>query len=150
MPTRSSSTICRGTDVADVLVDLTAAAGGGDDARPTTSSSSATNGDDVVDVAGQGTTPRSPGSARAALSGAIAGSDRLTVAALQGDDVVDASALAADSTLLTIDGGDGDDVLVGGDGDDILTGGAGDDVLIGGPGNDTTDGGTGNVVESFA
>ena len=48
-----------------------------------------------------------------------------------GADVVDASGLAADSALLTIDGGDGDDVLIGGAGDDTLLGGAGDDVLIG-------------------
>ena len=31
--------------------------------------------------------------------------------------------------LLTLDGGDGDDVLIGGDGNDTLLGGAGDDVL---------------------
>jgi Ca2+-binding RTX toxin-like protein len=141
-----------GTDVTDVLVDLTAAPGGGDDAAADNVVVNATNGDDVVDVTGQGTNAAVAGiPARASLSGAIAGSDRLTVAALQGDDVVDASALAADSALLTIDGGEGDDVLIGGAGDDILTGGAGDDVLIGGPGNDTTDGGPGsNVVESFA
>ena len=56
--------------------------------------------------------------AQTSLSGAIAGSDRLTVAALRGDDVVDASALAANSALLTLDGGDGDDVLIGGAGAD--------------------------------
>ena len=86
------------------------------------------------------------------MSGAIAGSDRLTVNALAGDDVVDATGLAADSALLTLDGGDGDDVLLGGDGNDTLLGGAGDDVLIGGPGNDTIDGGPGDnvVIDSFA
>ena len=80
------------------------------------------------------------------MSGAVAGNDRLTVNALAGDDVLDATGLAATSALLTLDGGDGDDVLLGGAGDDVLLGGAGDDVLIGGPGNDTTDGGTGDNV----
>ena len=86
--------------------------------------------------------PRGPVS----VSGAIAGSDRITVNALAGDDVVDATGLAADSALLTLDGGDGDDVLLGGAGNDTLLGGAGDDVLIGGPGNDTLDGAPGDDV----
>jgi Ca2+-binding RTX toxin-like protein len=85
-------------------------------------------------------------SARVSVSGAIAGSDRLTVNALAGDDVVDASGLAADSALLTLDGGAGDDILIGGDGDDVLLGGPGDDGLIGGPGNDTIDGGDGDDI----
>ena len=85
------------------------------------------------------------------MSGGIAGSDRLTVNALAGDDVVDASGVAAGAMLLTLDGGDGDDILLGGDGDDTLLGRAGDDVLIGGPGNDTLDGGPGSnvVIDSF-
>ena len=60
--------------------------------------------------------------------------------------MVDASGLAADSILLTADGGDGSDVLIGGAGADTLLGGAGDDVLIGGPGADILDGGTGDNV----
>src|SRR5205823_3003369 len=89
--------------------------------------------------------------AAVSLSGGSAGSDRLTVNALAGDDVLDASSVAAGAMLLTLDGGDGDDVLLGGAGDDTLLGGAGDDVLIGGPGSDTIDGGPGNniVIDSF-
>ena len=65
--------------------------------------------------------------------------------------MVDASGLAATSALLTIDGGDNDDVLIGGDGNDTLLGGAGDDVLVGGPGNDIADGGPGDnvVLDAF-
>ena len=76
----------------------------------------------------------------------------MTVNALAGDDVIDASGLAATAALLTANGGDGDDVLIGGDGDDTLLGGAGDDVLIGGPGNDMLDGGPGDnvVIQSVA
>ena len=80
------------------------------------------------------------------VTGAEATNDRLTVKALGGDDVVDASGVAAGSIQLTLDGGPGDDILIGGDGNDILTGGPGDDVLIGGPGNDTLDGGGGGDV----
>ena len=49
--------------------------------------------------------------------------------------------MAAGSIALSLNGGDGDDVVIGGDGNDNLVGGAGDDVLIGGPGVDTLDGG---------
>jgi len=43
----------------------------------------------------------------------------------------------------TIQGTDGNDILVGGSGNDILIGGAGDDILIGGAGDDILDGGAG-------
>ena len=107
----------------------------------------ATNGDDVVTVTGAGPNAQVAGlAARVSVSGASAGNDRLTVNGLAGDDVIDASGVAAGSILLTLDGGDGDDVLIGGAGDDTLLGGAGDDVLLGGPGNDTLDGGPGDNV----
>jgi Ca2+-binding RTX toxin-like protein len=140
-----------GTDVTDVVGDL-AAVGGGDDGQPDNVITNATNGDDVVSVTGIGPNALLSGlSARISVSSAIAGSDRATVNGLAGDDVLDASGLAADSVLLTLDGGDGDDVLLGGAGADTLLGGAGDDVLIGGPGNDTIDGGPGDnvVVDAF-
>jgi Ca2+-binding RTX toxin-like protein len=140
-----------GTDVTNVAPDL-AAGGGGDDGAPDNVVVDATNGSDVATVTGAGPNAQVSGlAARVSVSGAIAGSDRLTVNALAGDDVVDASGLSATSALLTIDGGSGDDVLVGGAGNDILSGGDGDDVLIGGPGNDTLDGGPGDniVIDSF-
>ena len=64
--------------------------------------------------------------------------DTLTIDALAGDDVVDASGLAATAIGLVIDGGAGDDVLIGGAGNDRLFGRDGDDVLIGGPGVDAS------------
>ena len=135
-----------GTDVTNINSDL-AASGGGDDASPDNIIANAPNGSDVVVVAGNGPSATISGlAARISVSGAIAGSDRITVNALDGDDVVDASGLAADSALLTIDGGTGDDVLIGGSGPDTILGGAGDDVIIGGPGADTLDGGTGDNV----
>jgi Ca2+-binding RTX toxin-like protein len=83
-------------------------------------------------------------SALVQITGAEPALDTLTIDALGGDDVVQASELAADAIKLTADGGEGDDVLTGGAGDDALFGGPGDDVLIGGPGFDTLDGGPGN------
>jgi Ca2+-binding RTX toxin-like protein len=84
--------------------------------------------------------------ATVSIVGAEATTDRVTVRALAGDDVIEASGLAAAALRLTEDGGDGDDVLIGGAGDDTLLGGAGDDVLLGGPGLDLLDGGTGSNV----
>ena len=80
------------------------------------------------------------------ITGAEPANDRLTVNAGDGDDVVEASGLAADAIALTENGGNGADVLIGGAGNDNLNGGADDDVLNGGPGNDTLDGGPGNNV----
>jgi Ca2+-binding RTX toxin-like protein len=141
-----------GTDVVNVVSDLASSAGG-DDGLPDNVIADATNGDDVASVVGAGPNVQVSGlPALISVSGAVAGSDRVTVKALAGADVVDATGLAATSALLTLDGGDGDDVLLGGAGDDTLLGGAGDDVLIGGPGNDTIDGGPGDnvVLDSFA
>jgi Ca2+-binding RTX toxin-like protein len=140
-----------GTDLVSVNADL-AATGGGDDGQPDNVIVDATNGDDVVSVTGGTDNVRVAGlAAQVSVSGGIAVSDRLTISALAGDDVFDASSVAAGAMLLTLDGGDGDDVVLGGDGADTLLGGAGDDVLIGGPGNDTIDGGTGGniVIDSF-
>jgi Ca2+-binding RTX toxin-like protein len=135
-----------GTDIVNVVADLNAA-GGGDDGQPDDVIVNGTNGDDVAVITGTGSAAQVAGlSALVSVSGTIAGSDRLTVNGLAGADVVDASELSADSTLLTLDGGDGDDVLIGGQGNDVLLGGAGDDVLIGGPGADTIDGGPGDNV----
>ena len=135
-----------GTDIVNVTPDL-AASGGGDDAAADNVIVNATNGDDIVTVTGTGPNAQVTGlAARTSPAGAVAGSDRLTVNLLAGSDVADASALAANAILLTLNGGDGDDILLGGAGNDILLGGAGDDVLLGGPGNDTTDGGAGDNV----
>jgi Ca2+-binding RTX toxin-like protein len=134
-----------------VAADL-AATGGGDDGLPDTVTANATDGDDAVSIVGSGPNVQVSGlRAQVRVSGAIAGSDRVAVNGLGGADVLDASGLSADSALLTLDGGEGDDVLIGGNGNDTLLGGGGDDVLIGGPGIDTLDGGTGDniVLDSF-
>lgn len=63
--------------------------------------------------------------------------DRLTLNALGGDDVVDASSLEADAVQLTTNGGLGADLLIGGEGNDIFVGGDGDDTALMGAGDDT-------------
>jgi Ca2+-binding RTX toxin-like protein len=136
-----------GTDLTAVNAGL-AAVGGAGDGQPDNVIVDATNGDDVVSVTGAAGEVQAAGlQALVSVTGAEAGSDRLTVRAQGGSDVVDASLLPATSALLTLDGGNGDDILLGGDGDDVLLGGAGDDVLLGGGGNDTIDGGEGDDVE---
>jgi Ca2+-binding RTX toxin-like protein len=139
-----------GTDLTNVRADL--AANGGDDNALDNVIVNGTNADDVVTASGAGPNAQVAGlAALVSVSGASPVDDRLTVNGLAGADVIDASGVATGSILLTVDGGDGDDVLVGGSGDDTLLGGEGDDVLIGGPGNDVLDGGPGDniVIQSF-
>lgn len=64
------------------------------------------------------------------------------VEAGDGDDIVDFSGV--DSVAVTINGGNGNDVLGGSNGNDTLNGGAGNDRLFGSKGNDTLNGGTGD------
>jgi Ca2+-binding RTX toxin-like protein len=136
-----------GTDLTEVNTDL-AAAGGGGDLQPDNVIVHGTNDDDVSVIFGDAAGVAAFGlAAHVSVTGAEAANDRLTVNALAGADVVDASGLAAGSIQLTANGGDGADVLIGGDGDDVLLGGPGDDVLIGGPGTDVIDGGDGDDVE---
>jgi Ca2+-binding RTX toxin-like protein len=137
-----------GTDVVEVNPNLAGVLGGTDgDGAADNVTVDGTNDDDVAIVTGgPGTVQASGLSALVSVSGATAGSDRLTVNALGGSDVIDASGTPATSSLLTLNGGEGDDVLIGGDGDDVINGEAGDDVLLGGPGNDTLDGAPGDDV----
>ena len=108
---------------------------------------SGTNGSDAIVVAGSNGMADVTGLAAAVhITNAEPANDKLTVNALAGDDVVDASRLGSTSVALTLDGGAGDDVLVGSDGNDVLLGRDGDDVLLGGPGQDTLDGGPGNNI----
>lgn len=65
----------------------------------------------------------------------------LTVESLDGDDIVSVSNAFTFDT--TIDGGDGDDLLLGGGGEDLLFGGDGADTLRGREGADTLYGGSG-------
>jgi Ca2+-binding RTX toxin-like protein len=136
-----------GTDVTEVTTGL-AAAGGVGDAQPDNVIVNATNGDDVSVVFGDASGVAAVGlAAQVNITGAEAANDRLTLNMLAGDDVVDASGLSAAAIQLTINGAEGNDVLIGGGGNDVLSGGPGDDVLLGGDGIDVIDGGDGDDIE---
>jgi Ca2+-binding RTX toxin-like protein len=135
-----------GTDLVELNLNL-ATIGGGGDAQPDSVIVVGTQGDDVALVVGDASGASVLGLAtQVNITGAESANDRLTINALAGDDVVDASGLAANVIGLTADGGNDDDVLIGSAGADIFFGGAGDDVLIGGLGLDFLDGGSGDNV----
>jgi Ca2+-binding RTX toxin-like protein len=138
-----------GTDLTQVNLDLASTPGTGvGDAQPDTVVVSGTNGDDVVLVVGDASGVAVLGlAAQVNITGAESANDRVVINALAGDDVVEASGLAATGIGLTADGGADDDVLIGGDGNDVLLGGDGDDVLLGGLGLDVLDGGPGDDIE---
>jgi VCBS repeat-containing protein len=61
-----------------------------------------------------------------------------------GNDVIDLTSNIYAYGNVTLDGGDGNDVLWASSGNDVLLGGAGNDDLFGGAGQDYLEGGTGN------
>ena len=134
-----------GTDVTRVAPDLNGS-GGVDDARRDDVVVSRTNGSDAVTVTGSGRSAQVVGLPTRVVVGGARTTDRLTVNGLDGDDVIDASAVPAGSIQLTLNGDAGDDTITGGAGNDILTGGEGNDRLFGGPGIDAIDGGPGTNV----
>ena len=135
-----------GTDVTSVETDLAATGGGGDGAADEVIVNGTNGADAIVATGADGAVRVSGLPAVVRITGSEPALDTLAIDARGGDDVVDASRLAANAIKLVVDGGEGDDVLLGGAGDDVLSGGAGDDILNGGPGNDTLDGGPGNNV----
>src|SRR5215208_2190096 len=139
-----------GPDGRTVNTDLAATLGGNTgDGQIDSVDVNATNGNDAVEAADRGTSVAVSGlPATVNIKSTDPASDALTINGRDGDDILDAAQLAADSTVLTLDGGAGDDLLIGGDGNDTLFGRDGDDILVGGPGLDVLDGGPGlNVIE---
>ena len=63
--------------------------------------------------------------------------DQLVINGLTGNDTIDASTLRPNLLKVTLNGGDGDDLIVGSLGDDLVIGGRGNDNLFGNSGNDT-------------
>ncbi len=134
-----------GTDVTQVDIDL-AGSLGGSDLEADTVIANATGGDDAISVVSDASGVHVGGlSAQINVANVDAALDRLVVNGFAGNDIIDASAMPA-AMLLTLAGGEGDDVLIGGAGNNVLVGGDGDDVLIGGAGDDVLDGGAGDDV----
>jgi Ca2+-binding RTX toxin-like protein len=126
-----------GTDVKQVAIDLTGSNGAGDGA-PDTVTVNATSGNDHITVASSGASVVVSGlSAQVTIDGAEAANDTLVIHGLGGNDSIDASALSAGLINLTIDAGDGNDVILGSHGNDTVIGGRGNDSALLGDGNDT-------------
>jgi Ca2+-binding RTX toxin-like protein len=140
-----------GTDVTRVDIDLAGPNGGGDGAADTVTVN-ASQGADVFSAFGDASGVGVLGlQAQTNILSQEVAIDRLTLNALGGDDVIDATNLKANSMPLTVNGGlgadrflgsEGNDLFNGGDGNDVSLLGAGDDVAVWNPGddNDTVDG----------
>ncbi len=126
-----------GTDVTAVNLDLAATGGGGDGAADSVIVNG-TNGGDPIVVGPNGTGIAVTGlPASVTIDQTEGDRDLLTVNALGGNDVVNASSLRAGRIGLTLNGGAGIDLLGGSQGDDIIIGGQGNDVALMGAGDDT-------------
>ena len=138
-----------GTDVKEVEINLAAAIGGGagDGAADKVTVQGSNGNDTQIKVATVGGAVVVSGlAAQTTITGSEAANDQLVVNGLAGNDVMDASGLAAGMIKLTLNGGDGNDTLTGSAGDDVLNGDAGDDRIIrnaGPAGNDVVEGGDG-------
>jgi len=127
-----------GTGVTGVNLDLAAAPGGSvGDGVPDSVIVNGTNNADNISVDRSGGDVHVDGLAAKVTILHSESTDQLRVNALGGDDRVDASALPAGAVTLTLDGGDGNDVLIGSKGDDLILGGRGNDTALMGAGNDT-------------
>jgi Ca2+-binding RTX toxin-like protein len=126
-----------GTDLTDVELGLRGPNGGGDGAADTITVNG-TQGADVFGALGDAGGVTVFGlHTRVNIFSQEQALDRLTLNALGGDDVVNATSLEADGIKLTENGGLGADVLIGSEGDDLFTGGDGDDTALMGDGDDT-------------
>lgn len=135
-----------GTDVKMVAIDLAGTLGGTTgDAGADTVTVNGTSGGDTIDILGAGTSLSVAGlPAVVNITNIEGANDQLIVNGLGGDDTISAATLAAGVTILTIDGGAGNDTINGSNGVDILIGGDGNDVIDGNRGNDQASLGAGD------
>jgi Ca2+-binding RTX toxin-like protein len=125
-----------GTDVTDVRLNLNNAAMTGD-GQADSITVNGTAGNDNISIDSTTGDIRVLGFVSAVtIVGAEGANDSLTINSLGGSDVVNASQLAAGRIKLTMNGGDGNDLLIGSQGDDLINGGRGDDVALMGAGDD--------------
>jgi len=122
-----------GTDVTQVNVDLAAFDGTGDGAADQVAVDGTSGADTVVVTGAAGAASVSGLPADVSLTGAEAALDTLQVNLGGGNDVFDASGLAADVVHLTVVGGAGADAMIGSQGDDTFVWNPGD-------GNDSIEG----------
>lgn len=127
-----------GTDITRVNVNLSGTLGGtAGDAAADVVNVNATNGNDIVDVFGAGSSVAVVGlAAQVNLSASEGANDSLVINGLGGDDGLTATTMPAGVVKLTLDGGAGNDTLLGSQGADTLIGGTGNDFVFGDNGND--------------
>ena len=128
-----------GTDLTQLNIDLSGRLGSGTgDGQADSVIVNGTNGADGIAVAGSASGVTVSGLAASVhIVGNEPASDRLTVNGLGGDDTIDASSLPAGAIGLSLNGGDGNDLILGSHGDDLVNGGRGSDVALMGDGDDT-------------
>ena len=128
------------TDLSTVNLDLAGTAGIGD-GQADSVIVNGTDGDDFVQIAASdnGTSIVAVAGLfpMVNITGAEGTNDNLTVNALGGNDMVDASNLPANLIGLVLNGGAGNDTILGSPGDDLVIGGPGDDLAQLGDGDDT-------------
>jgi Ca2+-binding RTX toxin-like protein len=134
-----------GTGVSAVNVDLAGTLGGAaGDGQVDHVAVDATNGNDIVNVAGDASGVAVTGQAARVAVLHAEPTDELVVNGLGGDDSISATGLAAQTITTTLDGGAGDDRISGGPGVETLLGGDGNDSIDGNGGNDAADLGAGD------
>jgi len=148
----------RGTDVREVFVNLAATVDGtSGDGKDDTVSVSGGARSEFLTVTASGDDILVNGLAEQVRVANTDASDTIVVRGAGGADVIFAATLPASAAHITLDGGNGSDVLIagasdakllGGAGSDLLFGNAGDDVLVGGSGHDVMFGGAGDDLFS--
>jgi Ca2+-binding RTX toxin-like protein len=132
------------TIVSDVTVTGPAAIVANGDEGTDTAKYLGSAADDSVFVAAVGTDIARVGTASTSGLDVSAGTEETLVQTVGGNDRVSGQNGVSGASHFTIDGGEGEDVLLGTDGDDKLIGGTGDDLLDGNRGSDTALGNGGN------
>jgi Ca2+-binding RTX toxin-like protein len=136
-----------GTGVTQVAIDLASPPGSGvGDLAADSVTVNGTKGDDHVEVLGQGGSLTVAGLSELVTISASEATDALVVAGGAGNDTLSAVTLPAENTMLTLDGGAGNDVLLGSRGADRLLGGDANDFVDGNQGNDVALLGAGDDV----
>ncbi|WP_254508373.1 beta strand repeat-containing protein [Anatilimnocola floriformis] len=137
-----------GTDLTTINANLASAiAGTAGDAAADAIVINGTNGDDIIDVFGAGSSVSVLGlHTRVNITSSEGANDALVIDGLGGNDGITASTVPAGVIKLTLDGGTGNDTLLGSQGNDTIYGGEGNDFVFGDNGNDTAFLGAGNDV----
>jgi Ca2+-binding RTX toxin-like protein len=137
----------RGTDVREVAINLAGVSGGtGGDGVVDSVTVDAGSQTDVITLSTSGDDAVIGGLTAQTRVSNLDSRDAVTVNGNGGDDIINATSVAAGVAAFTLSGGAGDDLLLAGRGGMTLSGGAGDDILVGGSGDDVLRAGTGDDI----